>query len=224
MHTSWTSITKVALAGLGLIALASRPAEASSISCGFGGDLTSSAGCSRGVTDAVFNYGTYALRLNFDQVNGPFVLTITNAVTSQADLVADGRLNNFPGWTCVPIDGANCVDFEVSAPAAGPTTWTGFFDLGVLWAADTDPTFPNGPTNRIRLLHNRGDVAGNGFDTDVTVIGSYFAGGIDPGIGGRDDNFQSFLVVQAPAAVPEPGTLALVGTAFALAWRARRRP
>ena len=90
----------------------------------------------------------------------------------------------------------------------------------IAWSFDTDATFPNDPGDRIRILHNRGDIPGNGFNTDVTIIGSYIPGGDDPGIGGRDDNFQSFLVAQGPA-VPEPGTLLLLGSG--VAWLVRRK-
>ena len=120
----------------------------------------------------------------------------------------------------------NCIDFQITAPPPGPTTWTGFYDVNIFWNFNTNPNFPNGPGNLIRILHNRGDVPGDGFDTDITVIGSYvgeFRNALDddPGIGGRDDNFQSLLVAQAPAAVPEPGTLLLLGSG--VAWLVKRR-
>jgi hypothetical protein len=140
----------------------------------------------------------------------------------------EGRLNNFPGFRCIPLDGVHCIDFEVNAPTPGTNTWTGFYDLTITWLLDTEPEFPNDPGNRIRILHNRGDVPGDGFDTDISVVGSYFGPNgctfgceEDPGLSGRDDNFQSFLVVQGPA-VPEPGTLMLLGSGVA-AWLIRRR-
>ncbi len=148
-------------------------------------------------------------------------------LTSQTALTQGQRLDNFPGYTCVTLDGVNCVEFEVTAPAPGPTTWTGFYDLAIFWQFDTNSSFPNDPGDRIRILHNRGDTPGNGFDTDITVIGSYLGEALtaanDPGIGGRDDNFQSFLVVQAPTAVPEPGTLFLIGSGVGAWWLRRRR-
>ena len=47
----------------------------------------------------------------------------------------------------------------------------------------------------------------------------------DPGIGGRDNNFQRVLVTQGPP-IPEPGTMLLIGSGLAglLYHRRRRRP
>jgi hypothetical protein len=210
--------------GAGLLLLSASTAGASTIACGFGGSPTQGVGCAHGPTFALYDFGAgYTFSLEFESVHGPFDVSVTNTLTNQADLLAGNRLSNFPGFNCVTIDGVNCVDFEVSAPAPGANTWTGNFTIGIVWNFDTEPTFPNDPGNRIRILHNRGDVAGNGFNTDVSIVGSYFngSGGIDdPGIGGRDDNFQSFLVAQAPA-VPEPGTLMLLGSG--VAWLVRRK-
>jgi hypothetical protein len=213
------------LVGACLVLLSASTARASAISCGFGGSTTDGPGCTP-VADVFgqFNFGPYAVNLLFENVGGPFDVTITDAFTSQSELDDAGRLAHFPGFQCIPLDGAHCVDFEVSAPAPGPNTWTGFYTLTISWLLDTESEFPG---NSVRILHNRGDVPGNGFDTDITVIGSYFGRlgctfncEADPGLSGRDDNFQSFLVVGAP--VPEPGTWMLVGSGVA-AWFARRR-
>ncbi|HUL72785.1 MAG TPA: PEP-CTERM sorting domain-containing protein [Vicinamibacterales bacterium] len=220
--------------GAAVLFVGSSTAHASTITCGFGGQTDS---CQLGPNAGLFNFGPFSLELSFNNVHGPFNVSVTDALTSQNAL--GNRLNNFPGYSCVPLDGTNCVDFQVSAPAPSGNTWTGFYDLSIFWLTNTNSTFPNGPDNRIRILHNRGDVPGDGFDTDITIIGSYIAGGQcededhdhhhrhandcddDPGISGRDDNFQSFLVVQAPA-VPEPGTLVLIGSGVA-GWVVRRR-
>jgi spore coat protein U-like protein len=207
---------RAALLGAALVVVGASTARASTISCGFGGSETATAGCAHIFTVGAFDFGPYAFDLAFTTVNGPFDVSVTNTLTSQGALTGAERLSNFPGYTCVMLDDVNCVDFEINAPLAGPDTWTGFFDITIVWDTDTNDTFSNDPGNRIRILHNRGDVPGNGFDTDVTIIGSYFpvvpCGECDPGIGGRDDNFQSFLVVQAPVAAPEPATLVLLGS------------
>ena len=169
----------------------------------------------------------YELRLNFENLatNANFFVTVNNVPANQASV--NPRLGSFNGFLCVPIDptlpGAPCVDFDVRAPDPGPNTWTGFYDIFISWDANTDPTFPNTPGNRIRILHNEGNIPGNGFDSDITTPGSY-SSVLDPAIGGRDDNFQSFMVLQAPTPVPEPATLLLVTTGVSgLLYRRRRK-
>jgi len=217
---------RMAMLGAGLLLVSASTASASTITCGFGGSQNSGPGCVGGQSTGFFLFGPYQMTLGFDTVNGPFDVSVTDVPTSQTALIQAQRLNGFPGYTCVPLDGTNCIDFQITAPAPGPTTWTGFYNVSIFWNFNTNPSFPNGPGNLIRILHNRGDVPGNGFDTDITVIGSYvgeFRNPLDddPGIGGRDDNFQSLLVAQAPAAVPEPGTLLLLGSG--VAWLVRRK-
>jgi hypothetical protein len=182
------------------------------------------------INNQLFDFGPYELRLFFEDLAtfADFSVTVNNQPTNQA--AVNSRLGSFGGYLCVPIDpsipGAPCVDFDVDAPDPGPTTWTGFYDVTIAWDANTDPAFSNEPGDRIRILHNRGDVPGNGFDTDITTPGSYF-NGFDPAIGGRDDNFQTLMVLQRPLAtnaVPEPATLFLVSTGVSgLLYRRRRK-
>ena len=231
-HPRRRSSTKVrlvqaaALAAV-LVPLGTVAVESSSITCGFnGGSGNFCAGS--GANQRVFDFrplgSGYKVVLEFDNVNGQFDITIQDFFTNQATLQSGGRLSNFPGQTCVSIhEFTDCVDFHVTAPGPSASTWTGFYNMFIYWDADTNALFPNG-NQRIRMLHNLGSTPGNAFDTDITINGSYFPGSpsvIDPGIGGRDNNFQSFIVTHA---VPEPATLLLVGSGLgALLYNRRRR-
>ena len=179
-----------------------------------------------------FNFGDYALELTFENLaaNANFEVSVTDVLLSPAAIQA--RFGAFPGYQCVTFatSGTQCVDFEVDAPAPSSNTWTGFYRLDISWLADTNAQFPNGTTNRIRILHNRGDREGDNFDTDITLEGTYFGGCVecllavdDPAIGGRDDNFQSFTVVQAPDPIPEPATMFLLGSGLIGLVRHHRR-
>jgi PEP-CTERM motif len=210
------------LVPLGSVAVETAPITLGYSGAGFNGTETN---------NRLFDFGPYEFRLFFENLASLsfFQVTVNNQVTDQ-DAV-DSRLTNFPGYLCVPIDpteptGNPCVDFVVTAPLFGPNTWTGSYDVTIAWDFDTDPTFPNVPGDRIRILHDEGRVSGNAFISDITTDGSYFSG-IDPAIGGRDDNFQTLMVFQSPLAtdaVPEPATLFLVTTGVSgLLYRRRRK-
>ena len=212
-----------------LVPLGTVAVESSSITCSFnGGSGNFCAGS--GANQRVFDFrplgSGYKVVLEFDNVHGQFEITMQDFFTNQADLLSGGRLANFSDHTCVTIhEFTDCVDFHVAAPGPSSSTWTGFYNMFIYWDADTNAVFPNGPGQRIRMLHNMGSTPGDAFDTDITINASYFPGSpsvIDPGIGGRDNNFQSFIVTQAP--IPEPATLLLVGSGVgALLYNRRRR-
>ena len=157
----------------------------------------------------------YEFQLTFDEVLTPFTVDVTVNLSPNVTLPA--------GYTCVPLDGVNCVLF--TATPSNTSAWLGNYVLTIIWQADTNPGYPNPPTDpsglgRIRILHF--DSSGV---TDITIPGSYCATCVvDPAIGGKDNNFSDFMVVSAPATVPEPASMLLLGSGLALlALRLRRR-
>ena len=156
----------------------------------------------------------YTFQLTFDQVITPFTVNVTASTTPNVTLP--------PGYTCVPLDGVNCILF--TATPSNPNAWIGNYTLTITWQADTNPGYPNPPLDlsglgRIRILHY--DTTGV---TDITIPGSYCSTCVvDPAIGGKDNNFSDFIVVQAPLTTPEPATMVLMGSGLAfLAVRLRR--
>ena len=109
------TLFRTALLSLGLLLFSAPTAGAGTITCGFGGSPTATDGCSHVTTSGLFNFGPYLVNLTFSSVHGPFDVSVTNTLTDQASVGA--RLSSFPGFTCVKLDGINCVDFEVNAPA-----------------------------------------------------------------------------------------------------------
>lgn len=243
-----------AFALLAFLALGLTPArvEAAPITCGFGGASGDTGGTCGFFDETAVLYSwqaqspaaPYAVYLDFDEVGGPFSVTINDLQIPQTSYVGRG-----PG-VCIPIANgiSTCVEFEVTAPPSGENTWSGDYLMTVLWDINTNAAYPD-EDGRIRLLHNRGDVPGTQFDSDITILGSYCpancspfgpgegeGGGeggedieflvhnslTDPAISGLDDNFQSFIVVQLPAQVPEAATLLMLGGGLAAFYRRRR--
>jgi PEP-CTERM motif-containing protein len=230
-----TSLMALAAA---LLAVSPAPAEASTNSCGFG--TQTSPACPGSPTTREYNFGTYFLTLNFGAfggtVIGGFDVTFEDVHTNQAAL--QSQLPD--GAVCVPIAGLgpgdNCVVFTIVGftPVQG-VNFTGDYQISLAWNAATDDAFPNEPGGLIHLLHDSSLTPGNFFGADITIPGSYFAEPCviplpercDPGIGGRDNNFQRFVVVQFPATavpVPEPATMFLVATGVGSVLYRRRRP
>ena len=192
-----------------LVPLGTVAVETSSISCGFGSYGVGSGGCTASGAARIFDFGPYDLKLKFDSLVNTSI-TVQDLLTTQEQLTGGpNRLSAFPDHTCVQIVAGNCVEFHVTAQSG-----LGFYDMFIHWDLNTNLGFSNNPGNRIRLLHAVGD---DTYDKDITVFGTYDD---DPGIGGRDNNFQQFLVTQG---VPEPATVLLIGSGLGLLYHRHRR-
>lgn len=178
-----------------LVPLGSVAAESSTCTFGSGGSGVFTP-CNSGPEGGLlFDFGPggaapYKAELLFDQINGQFDVSITDVHDTYAQITAR-FVQNFAGFQPVPIDpgnplfpGAPYIDFQITAPNPGPTTWSNDggvqrgptttlgYNLWLYWLADTDPLFPNA-----RILHDTGPLTdpehNDQFDIDMTIPGSY---------------------------------------------------
>ena len=241
-----------ALAAL-LVPLGSIATDAATISCSFspesGGFCDDGPGGAEGFgTSATYPFnggafgGGYTVDLDFDDVRGKFDVSITNHEISQSDASWGAWLANFPGHICIPIADlalSKCVVFDVVGPDQGLSTWEGFYDIFISWAALTDGQYGDSPPGSNHVLHGVGAWPDIAFppDSDITIPGSYttcppdcfeetlFVG--DPGLGGTDNSFSPATVTNS-STVPEPSTMLLLtsglGTALYRRFRRRNQP
>jgi hypothetical protein len=232
-----------------LVPLGSISAEGASITCNLNGSGTSDAECSfadiegpfAGMT--LYDFGDYKVGLSFSNVTASELdVTITDTPITQTDF--DSRVEgDLGGYNCVtlvaPGDGDDGCRFFTIEPSVDDA-WDSY-ELAFIWNLLTDDgegggTYPNGddpegatPGN-IRILQAPGESTVFSIDMCLSAVDDpeayaaceYFVSAVDPAIRSGNTAFSDFIVA-AVAPVPEPGTIALLGTGLAgLLYRKRR--
>jgi hypothetical protein len=129
----------------------------------------------------------------------------------------------FPNSECIPfLDEDTCVIFDVLAEGTVDWNEDGYFMEMRWFAPEVEPgESPQKPPDDGR---NHIFKSANGFTFDEVLRESDYdpdVDPVDPALGGRGDDFSSFLAGRAD--VPEPGTLLLFGTGVVATCLRRRR-
>ena len=223
----------IQVAGLAtiLVPLGTVAVETASVTCGFsnvieggsvGGSYCNGGDSSATTSTSRFDFGAYYLELTFDVVAGAdFTVTVNTTEMGQGAFSEKAGL--FEGYTCIALTpGGPCVDFEVVPSAPQVDNWT-HYQLEIHWdkieGQTLDPAL-------MTILHDIGDTGTRDYDEDMCLntLNDACTINADPGIRSGDTDFRSFIAAQRPTAVPEPSSLALLGTGLTgLVFQLRRR-
>ena len=145
-----------------------------------------------------------------------FTLDVRDFVTTQAALVADGALVNFPLAVCIPTydDATQCGLFDVFG--GQNASWQdGTYEAAISWFVNANP-LSQPPDDGLNTILQAKDINGG------TVFGNTLADidydpaptPTDPAIGGKGDSFSRFGAFRT-VSVPEPATLLLLALGIA---------
>lgn len=218
-HRFMALCSRLAVVMFGVLAFSAVRAEASTFDKVYFFDNTTFVGmCVFGSCQGIPGANN-AIEIHVDNVDSSFdLLGVTAMTITQADFEKEFGAS---GFNCLGIIAAGCLEYNASPNEAGPFHAT----ITIAWTRDTASitTSPN-------IFHS------GAFGTEMLGNPHFYLGGvpgipfcdseceIDDGDSGTTDNFGSHFAVAYSPAVPEPGTLFLVGSGVAgLIYRRRRR-
>ena len=251
-QSSKVFVIAVALAMSVFGANSTAQAEPITISCGFGGAWGGSGddeGCApdfegspEGAQRTAFNWADYLFRLTLYGVEGTGSIEVTDHPMDEEEfqskleepIIEDFfaiALSAFPvSYTCIPMvdpstDSAPCRDFEVTP--SGSLSWDRY-EFAIDWEWDSQNNGYNGLGGRARVLR---DIDTDGFyDEDMCVEAGGDLGEDNyvpciyspfPIIISGDTDFST--VTAAITDVPEPASVALLGSGLIALWYRRRQ-
>jgi hypothetical protein len=230
---SSTAVKLVQAAALAAVLVPLGTVSVETTTCGFGSDYGPNSGSCGGSspTHEQFHFGgnNYTFDLTLQNPVGGFFVTISDNLMNQGTF-APRLPEAFSDYLCVPLvdptsNADPCRDFVVDVGGGHFSGYTFTID----WNYDSENNGFADMGGRVRVLHNKGSVPGDGYDEDMCLtFGCTYHP--DPDIGSGDTDFQSLAVALDPdgsgelRAVPEPTTLILLGSGLGgILYRRRRR-